>query len=360
MWKHTGVHKRTGRSVAPSFEHNVQFTLIGVDEGCQFEWEQLEYMMSRLRSNSRHPSRMVISCNPDPDHKICEMIAWYLDDDGYPIKERDGVKRYFIAIDGDLVWSDTREELMARYELEEDDVLSFSFISATIEDNPIMLKNNRSYLAYLNGLNPTEKARLRYGNWYARPEGANYFKREWLIESPRIPDKALCVRAWDLAGSDRSTDNKNPDFTACIKMYKTRSDEYYLVGDFHKNNYDEVTETFGRFCKKAGTRDNIMVSQAKYDGDDCYVVLPVDPGSAGKSAFRELSKRFTSEGIIVKQDPTPNNKSKLVRFTPFAASAENGNVFIVKDTFDKKTYEALMKELESFSGERSTTSRKDD
>lgn len=45
----------------------LEFTFIGVDEATQFEWEQLEYMMSRLRSSSKYPSRMVMSCNPDPD-----------------------------------------------------------------------------------------------------------------------------------------------------------------------------------------------------------------------------------------------------------------------------------------------------
>lgn len=71
----------------------LEFTFIGVDEATQFEWEQLEYMMSRLRSSSKYPSRMVMSCNPDPDHKIRELIDWYLDEDGYPIPERDGVIR---------------------------------------------------------------------------------------------------------------------------------------------------------------------------------------------------------------------------------------------------------------------------
>ena len=56
----------------------LQLTMIGVDEACQFEWSQLEYMMSRLRSESKHFSRMIMSCNPDSDHKIKALISWGL------------------------------------------------------------------------------------------------------------------------------------------------------------------------------------------------------------------------------------------------------------------------------------------
>ena len=58
---------------------------------------------------------MVISCNPDPDHQIKNMIQWYLDEDGYPIPEKDGVIRWFVTIDGEYFWGDTREELLKKY-----------------------------------------------------------------------------------------------------------------------------------------------------------------------------------------------------------------------------------------------------
>lgn len=42
-----------------------EFTLIGVDEATQHDFVFLEYLMSRLRSPSKHFSRLVMSCNPD-------------------------------------------------------------------------------------------------------------------------------------------------------------------------------------------------------------------------------------------------------------------------------------------------------
>lgn len=103
-----------------------------------------------------------MSCNPDPDHKLRELIDWYLDEEGYPIPERDGVKRYFIRIDGEFVWGDSEEQLKEKYG-HNVRPLSFSFVSATIYDNPPMLKNNPDYLAFLEGLPELEKAQLLHG-----------------------------------------------------------------------------------------------------------------------------------------------------------------------------------------------------
>ena len=57
----------------------------------------------------------------------------------------------------------------------------------------------------------------------------------------------------------------------------------------------------------------------------------------------------------------PNNKSKLTRFQPFASACSNGLVRVVRSSFpNKSTYDAYMKELESFDGTNSTPTKKDD
>ncbi|HDR2377088.1 TPA: terminase family protein [Enterobacter asburiae] len=346
----------------------LQYTFVGFDEGTQFEWSQIEYLMSRLRSESKYPSRMVISCNPDPDHKIKELIEWYLDDDGFPIPERDGVIRWFIRRDGEFIWGDTAEELIEQYWdgvdiRKKPKPLSFSFISATIFDNPPMLDNNPDYLAFLEGLPEIEKAQLLHGNWKVRPEGANYFQRSYLKEVPCLPLGVTSVRPYDKAGTERTSGNRYPDFTASIKVSKDSDGFYYLSGDYCPEFVDDgqySTQTQGRFCKKAGERDVIIRKQAHYDGDDVVIIFSVDPGQAGISEFTTSSRELLAEGFVVERDPTPGNKSKLTRFTPFAKLAQSGMVRIVRSSFDAKTYEALMTELEKFNGERSTTTRKDD
>lgn len=337
----------------------LQFTFIGVDEACQFEWSQLEYMMSRLRSESKHFSRMVMSCNPDPDHQIRKIIDWHIDEDGYPIQERDGVIRYFIRRDGEFIWGMTKQDL---YDVYGDKCLplSFTFVSATVYDNPPMMENNPEYVAFLEGLNDVDKAQLLHGNWDARAKGANYFERKWLQDVPKLPYGTTAGRGYDLAATERSQVNKEPDATTGVKMHKCKDGYFYLVGNYCKEFLDEPTSVYGRVCQKVGSRDNIMAKQAAHDGSDCVIVLPVDPGAAGKQVYTEMAKKFANLGFRVKKDPVAGNKAKLTRFLPFADAAENGLIRIVRSTFDKATYEWIMKELESFDGERSTNSRKDD
>ncbi len=109
---------------------------------------------------------MVISTNPDPDHKIAEMISWWLDEDGFPIEERCGVVRWFILMGGQYFWGATPEELKETYG---DNVkpISFSFIGSTIRDNPRMMEQNPDYVSWLEGLNPIDRARLLDGKFAA-------------------------------------------------------------------------------------------------------------------------------------------------------------------------------------------------
>lgn len=223
-----------------------------------------------------------------------------------------------------------------------------------------MMASNPEYVAFLEGLNDTDRAQLLLGNWKIRSKGANYFLRSWLQEVNRIPEGCTVQRGYDLAATERSQVNKTPDATTSIKLYRDRNGYYYIAGNYHENFYDDVEQVHGRVCKRVGDRDNVMLSQAKLDGDECVIILPVDPASAGKQVYTEMSKFFTGHGFRVKKDPVAGNKSKLTRFLPFATAAENGLIKIVRNTFDDKTYEWIMKELESFDGERSTTTRKDD
>lgn len=343
-----------------------QITLAIVDEATQIAWELIRYIMSRLRSESVHESKLVLTCNPDPDHEIRKFIDWFIDDKGYPIKERQGVLRWFIPDPeggGDFVWGNSRQELIDKWQEEGEDPLeplSMTFVGFTIHDNPPVKKANPTYLPYLKGLPPTERARLLDGNWDIRDAASNYFDRKWLIELDKVPDGVRWCRAWDLASSERTESSPRPDFSACMKVGAFNDGDAILVGDYHDSVYDEKTETQGRFCKKPGARDRVMIRQAQHDGPDCKVVEPVDPGQAGQTLFNMHVRMFLAEGFSLVKDPAATNAGKLTKFTPFSSAAERGTVYIVRSTFDNNTYNKIMKELESFDGTRSSSERKDD
>lgn len=341
-----------------------EMTFFGIDEALQFEWSQINYLFSRMRSDSKYQSRLIMSGNPSPDHEIADMIEWYLDDEGYVHPEKEGVTRYFIVVNDDLIWANNPDTLINEYKTKywTPKPKSFSFLSSTVYDNKVCLEQNPGYVSFLEGLPHVEKARLLWGNWKVRPEGANYFKRENLNKADGIPFNAIACRGWDKAGQVPTDVEKFPDYTACIKMYKTRENEFYISGEPHPDCHDDFDkELYLKFRAKPGRRDAIILKQALFDGDDCTQILPQDPGAAGSTEFIESAKKLLSQGVLVKKDPAVSNKSKLQKFSPFAAAVEAGIVYIVENTFpNKHTLEAFYKELEAFDGSPSTRKKKDD
>lgn len=354
----------------------LQYSFIGWDELDRFTETQFISLMACLRSRAKSNSFTIATCNPNPDSWIIDWINWWLDDEGFPIEERCGVVRHFILKDGKPQFGATEKEIAEKFP---ENVWvtnratgekfyvrpkTFTFINGTVFDNPALIEENPSYVSDLQNLEEHERARMLWGNWYIRPVGSNYFKREWLKKS-KPPFGSWCVRAYDVAATQRSEVNKNPDFTASIKVWKCREGYYYLQGDFHPE-FKDVKEgdgnepELGRFRRVSGDRDQKILSQAVRDGDDCKVVVAIDPGAGGKVAFEAFYKKMLEEGFLVKADPMPQNKSKLQRYEPFASAAYNGLVYIDEDSFPRDSLELFLKEHESFTGERSAGTRHDD
>lgn len=351
----------------------LQFSAILFDEIQHFSASQVMYMMSRLRSDAESDSYMIGTCNPDNSSWLLKWVEWYLDEEGIPDPDKQGIVRYFVVVNDEPVFASSPEELKEQYPdhckvfnpLEEQWVevepKSFTFCNGTIWDNPALIASNPKYLAELNSLQGVERARLLLGSWYARAESSGYFKREWLKKADRLPNGCKEYRGWDKASSIPSEENRYPDFTASIKIAKDREGYYYIFGGWHPECKNEKSDVHGIFQRRPGERDRLILKQAEYDGEDCVVVLPQDPGQAGASEFTEASKQLTSEGFVVQKDPSGSNKSKLKKFEPFSSACENGLVFVVESSFpNKATLEAFYRQLEGFDGKPSTASKKDD
>lgn len=307
-----------------------------VDEGQQFEEEMVVYLMSRMR-NPKCPEvmpHMKITCNPDYDSFLRTWIEWYLDPEtGIPIPERSGIKRWFITLDGKKVFADTREELIEKYG-ERSYPLSFRFIAANVYDNPVLVERNPDYVAMLESLGRVEKARLLYGSWYARAESAGYFKKEWVEEVPLAPLVAIQrCRAWDISGTLPSDTNPNPDWTAGVLMSKDRNSLYYV-------------EDVVRDRRRHGGVFDLILETARRDGAETTILIPCDPGAAGKAYAAQLVRELAEHGFVARIKQT--NKSKVTRFAPFAAVAEAGGVRLVRGEWN----EAYISELERFDGSR--------
>lgn len=316
-----------------------------VDEGQQFEEEMVEYLTSRMR-NPRCTSvkpHMKITCNPEYGSFLRIWLEWYLDQEtGIPIPERSGVVRYFLKVDGKMLWGDTRQELIERYgkpDLEpthpkQVKPMSFKFISANVYDNPILCNADPEYVYRLENLGRVEKEKLLYGSWMAREQGAGYFKGEWCNLVHKREVKAIKrVRAWDISGTIASETNRNPDWTAGVLMARNK------LGTF-------TVEDVVRDRRQHGGVFELMLETARHDGDDVQIIIPCDPGAAGKAYAAQIIRDLADHGFYARMKQT--NKSKVTRFAPFAATCEAGNVEIVEADWTKD----YLLELERFDGSK--------
>jgi len=382
------------------------FTLAIIEEALpDFTQEQIEMILARTRSNSdtgqEHPlgCKVLITGNPDPDHFLCELIKdFYLDENGDPIKERCGVLRYFYKFEGDYLWGDSKEEVYEKAEslgaythetvpLTKTEriarIMSFSFVQLTAKDNPIGLKNNPGYMAKLEAMDPIKKARNLYGNWFIREEESSFFKREWLrgVNGERvkrvsdIPLGCTAMRAVDCAHTQPHEGNLDPDFTAISPLIlKDRDGFYWILGNYDNSLIDQPVRrsevpVIGRVRRLAGERNNLIAKQGRMDVELSRVYKYAKPkmvaakdNGGGASDFMSLMARLTEEGVSVLQDTTPSNVpgKKVKDFLGFAEAAQNGLINIVEDTFPPDTLEEYYKELEKFTGKKSTRKIHDD
>ena len=146
------------------------------------------------------------------------------------------------------------------------------------------------------------------------------------------------VRAWDISGTVPSELNPNPDWTAGTLMSKDRDSFYYL-------------EDVVRDRRRHGGVFDLILETARHDGHDTLIVVPCDPGAAGKAYAASIIRDLAEHGYYARMKQT--NQSKVTRFAPFAAASEAGNVRVVLGDWN----EDYFKELEAFDGGRD---KKDD
>jgi len=311
-----------------------QFALIIFDQLEEIGGQEFFYMVSRNRTTCGINPYLRAGCNPDPDSWLANFISWWINPDtGYPIEERGGKIRWYIRVGEEIVWGDTREELIeiARKNnpsLSEDVIQtmprSVAFIPATIYDNPALLAKDPGYIARLLSLPPVERERLLYGNWRIRPTAGSFFNRTWFEIVDEAPNEGYDCRFWDMASTEPGK-NKDPDETAAVKCRYHDGKLYVLdVIDVQQGPAD-VEELFIQV-----TLQDQQESQRT--GIPLMVRWEQEPGSAGK---RE-SYRFMTILQGVDASPVPSVASKTVRAKPLATQARAGNVKILRAPWNEK------------------------
>lgn len=254
-----------------------EFQFVGMDEVTEIRESDYRYLFSRMRRPvsgplSQVPLRMRSACNPAPN--------W--------------VRQRFI-VEG----------------LEQGRI----FVPSKLSDNPGI--DADSYRAALQALDPLERRRLEEGDWWATTLGS-MFQRESIVaidqtDLPKITSSARAVRFWDLAASEPSHTNPDPDWTVGTLMLFDGGIAYIL----------DV-----RRARVRGEKVEELIAQTAYeDGHAVAIRMEQEPGSSGKALVDQYARYvlpgFDFQGIRSTGD-------KVTRARPFAAAAANGNVRCVR------------------------------
>src|SRR5579859_6271273 len=202
-----------------------QLAFIGFEELTHWLESQFFYMLSRLRTTCGAPTQIKATTNPDADSWVKAFLAPWVDEtyDGPGGHARSGEIRWFVRDGGVIHWLAPGERHI--------DGVSVTFIAASIFDNPALLNADPSYLSALKALPLVERQRLLYGDWSARNTGS-LFKRHWFSlvdQAPSSQDIARIVRYWDLAATEPSETNPDPDWTVGVKVARLKNDSYVVL-----------------------------------------------------------------------------------------------------------------------------------
>lgn len=305
---------------------------LAFDELTHFSRHQFLYMLSRNRSTCGVRPYVRATCNPDSDSWVADFISWWINQDtGYPIYERSGVIRYMCVVNDTIYWGSNPHELAQEHGVNVEECKSVTFIASKLTDNKVLMAKDPSYMANLKALAEIDKERLLYGNWKIRPAAGMYFKMEQFTFVDAVPKNIVAyARSWDLAATEPTPLNPDPDATAGVLM-GLLDDGRVIVLDVKRKQI------------KANDARNLLrnmaaIDQAKYKF--VQITIPQDPGQAGKAQAQSLVSMLAGYSVEI-VSPTG---SKEVRATPFASQVQAGNVIILKGEWN----DMYLSELESF------------
>lgn len=159
----------------------------------------------------------------------------------------------------------------------------------------------------------------------------NKFRREWFEIVEVAPLRTTgAVRYYDLAATEQSERNNDPDYTAGCWMVRDERGVCYILDAWHKRALPlEVQER--------------VKQDAALSGRLVPIWIELEPGASGMHLV-SMYANIHLPGFAVRGDKVTGNK--MLRADPLAAFAEAHNVKLLRGDWNKE----LLDELENFPG----------
>lgn len=243
-----------------------EYPLILFDELTHFTRKQFLYLLSRNRSVSGVRPYVRTTCNPDPFSWVLYLVEWWIDPTtGLPIREREGVLRYFAVQEENFIFWDSPKEVVSQaphifqpiidrgIDINEI-VKSLTFISGSIYDNKKLLEKDPSYLGNLLAQSESDRLSLLEGSWLLREDQLDIFNVSALrdINSNFIPEENEYYITCDAARLGRDL--------MVVKVWKWwRVEEIHILS---KSRTYEITELIESIrARKKIPKSRVLVDQ---------------------------------------------------------------------------------------------------
>lgn len=145
------------------------------------------------------------------------------------------------------------------------------------------------------------------------PRDGGLFKRSWFIVVRVLPPDVEWARGWDLASTAVQLTKSDPDYTATVLFGWSRSARRWYIADVQR--WRENPAEVERLIRDTAEQDRAL-------GREVKIVIPKDPGQAGKAQSQALMLMLA--GFDVTAEPTTGDKA--TRAIPLASQCVGGNV----------------------------------
>lgn len=222
------------------------------------------------------------------------------------------------------------------------------FVFARLEDNPHL--DQESYERSFDQLSTVTYAQLRLGDMDSFTAGGR-FEAKWFtpISADEIPQVDMRLRYWDLAASEPSDLDPDPDWTAGALVSRSNllPERYYLM---LREEGVPITPPFyyiediARFRYKSGQVEDLVRATARKDGSHVPVWIEQERGATGKGTIQryrdEVLPSFRVHGMWL-TGPKPE------RIQALSSRAQDGRFFMVVGPWN----EAFLDEAVLYTGD---------